>query len=97
MRTVVRVCPVCHKRYEFILTPEEAEMYYEYMNFGMHLIQEVFPNRTPAERELLRPNGMCGECWDKMFSFSDEDDEDDNYDYIPERDYDDDWDDEIYE
>ena len=95
MRTVVRVCPVCHKRYEFILTPEEAKMYNEYINFGMHLIQEVFPNRTPSERELLRPNGICRECWDKMFSFADDDDDYDNYVY--EDDWDDDWDDEIFE
>lgn len=30
-------------------------------------IQHVFPNLTPAERELFI-TGMCGTCWDKMFA-----------------------------
>ena len=38
-------------------------------------IQDIFPYLTPAERELLISH-TCQECWDKMFSFpEDEEDE----------------------
>ena len=70
-------CTFCGKTYTFELTDKEFEMYYEYLYEGKYCIQDVFPNRTPSERELPRGHGgMCGECWDKMFSYSEEDDED---------------------
>ena len=34
-------------------------------------IQDIFPYLTPAERELLISQ-TCNECWNKMFSFLDE-------------------------
>ncbi len=37
-------------------------------------IQDVFPELTPAERELHFQSRICGTCWDEMFS--DEEDED---------------------
>ena len=63
---VTCTCQHCGKTYEFELTLGEADKYYEYLYLGKYLIQDVFPNRTPSERELLR-GGMCGECWNKMF------------------------------
>lgn len=38
-------------------------------------IQDVFPELTSAERELHFQSGICGTCWDELFS-SDEEDED---------------------
>lgn len=35
------------------------------------LIQEAFPELTPAERELMI-SGMCGECWKKNFGEEEE-------------------------
>ena len=40
-------------------------------------IQDIFPYLTPAERELLISH-TCDECWTKMFSFLDEE-EDEEY------------------
>ena len=61
-------CSFCGKNYTFELTDKEFEMYYEYLYEGKYCIQDIFPNRTPAERELLRGRGgMCGKCWDKIF------------------------------
>lgn len=60
-------CQHCGKTYEFELTPEEANKYYDYLYFGKYLIQDVFPR-----------GGMCGECWDKMFSGLEEYEEDDS-------------------
>ena len=34
-------------------------------------IQDIFPYLTPAERELLISK-TCDECWQKMFSFLDD-------------------------
>lgn len=34
-------------------------------------IQDIFPYLTPVERELLISH-TCEECWNKMFSFNDE-------------------------
>ena len=64
--TITCNCPLCKRDFNFELTPEEADKYYDYLYLGKYLIQEVFPNRTPSERELLK-GGMCGECWDNMF------------------------------
>ena len=47
----------------------------DYLTFDMPnrlMIQDIFPYLTPAERELLLSN-TCEECWNKMFSFLEED------------------------
>lgn len=77
-RLVTCRCSFCGENYEFELTEEEFRMYCEYLYEGKHLIQDVFPDRTPSERELLRGRGgMCEKCWNKMFGSYEEEDEED--------------------
>ncbi len=38
------------------------------------LIQDALPELSKEDRELLI-SGTCGECWEKMFAGSDDDDE----------------------
>lgn len=56
------VCPFCGKAYMV-----ECD-YYHYSDYiaGEKLIQDCFPELTPAEREGLK-TGICSECWDEMF------------------------------
>ena len=69
----IRVTCVHCKR-EFVLKVRVQD----YLLFDMpnrpH-IQDIFPYLTPAERELLISH-TCQECWDKMFSFLDEEEVD---------------------
>lgn len=69
----IRVTCVQCKR-EFVLKVRVED----YLLFDMpnrpH-IQDIFPYLTPAERELLISH-TCSECWQKMFSFLDEEEVD---------------------
>lgn len=86
--TIICQCPKCKREFEFELTQEEYKMYFEYQYLGLHHIQDVFPNRTPGERELLMGSrGMCGDCWKKLFGSPEEEAWEDDDDYN-------DWDDE---
>jgi ribosomal protein S27E len=40
-------------------------------------ITEVFPTLAPAERERFI-SGTCGDCWNKMFAFDDDEEGDDD-------------------
>lgn len=67
-------CPRCGEVYTFELTTEEfAGLLARELGSG-ELIQNVLPNRTPAERELLR-GGDCGKCWEEMFGMFEEEEE----------------------
>ena len=65
-------CSECGK--EFTIAVSESALHdYKFTN---NLIQNIFPELTASERELHFQSGICGICWDEMFSDSDEDDED---------------------
>lgn len=55
-------CLICNKIYSFNITPTQ---YRDYM-MKKGYIQHIFPELTPAERELLL-SGICLECWESMF------------------------------
>ena len=55
-------CRICNERY-FIQANEER--YIKWQN-GENYIQDLLPDLTPAERELLI-SGTCDNCWKKMF------------------------------
>lgn len=38
-------------------------------------VQDVFPDWSPAERELYFMSGLCGMCWDKIMTPEDDDEE----------------------
>jgi len=49
------------------VTPEQLESYYE----GDTLIQNAFPNLTPAEREFIK-SGLTDSDWKALFGDEDE-------------------------
>lgn len=59
-REVQQVCPYCNQIKTVYLTEEEFENWLRYLDGGL-LIQDMLPNVSNADRELLR-GGMCGEC-----------------------------------
>ena len=67
-------CPNCNYTATVFISPQKLYAY----NQGAY-IQEVLEGYTPDVRERFI-SGYCGECWDAMFSFPYE--EDDNEEYI---------------
>jgi len=63
-------CTKCGAEYElkFIL-----QDYVDWKENGK-MIQDAFPYLNADERELLK-SGICNDCWQKMFAWIDEDDE----------------------
>ena len=62
-------CPMCAESLTIELPTSRLFAY----NNGAS-ITEVFPDLAPAERERFI-SGTCGTCWNKMFSFFDDDEE----------------------
>lgn len=64
---IKRTCPMCGRTFVMTLTEDEAEKL-ELYNAGFGLIQDVFPELNPMEREFLNPrSGYCPECQSMMF------------------------------
>lgn len=63
-------CRVCG---EIKVIKVRQEDYDLYLSPNRPHIQDIFTYLTPAERELLI-SCTCEECWNKMFSFDDEED-----------------------
>ena len=66
---VVRLCPMCGNitKKELDITDEQL---FKYEN-SMALIQDVFPNLNPAEREFIK-TGYCDDCQNILFNIEDE-------------------------
>lgn len=60
---VTTFCVNCDKEYVLNVNSEDLEKW-ETTNI---FVQDAFSYLTPAERELLI-SGICGTCFDKMFS-----------------------------
>ena len=58
-------CPQCGKISTLEMTKEQYEQY----KSGDNYIQNIFPNWSPAIREMLI-TGICPDCWDKMINFN---------------------------
>ena len=56
------VCPICGE-VQYVRVNKEA--YNKWKN-KEGLIQDLMPELTPEQRELLI-SGTCGACWDTMF------------------------------
>lgn len=65
-------CRICDKQY-FICANEERYIKWQH---DEHFIQDLMPDLTPGERELLI-SGTCEICWNEMF----EEDEDGEENY----------------
>ena len=55
-------CPYCKKVTVLEMTDSQ---YYEYC-LGNKYIQDIFPDWTSEEREMLI-TGICPDCWNKIF------------------------------
>ena len=73
--TMIARCDFCGKKVELKLTVESVN---EFFSPNRRNIQDVFPYLSAEERELLLSH-TCNECWEKMFSFEDEDEEDEEF------------------
>jgi hypothetical protein len=63
----IRACPSCGLPHRLTV-----DLYaFENWSDGIHSVQEAFPDKTPAERELLL-TGICGTCFSKMPGEDDE-------------------------
>lgn len=60
-------CRICGKQY-FIRANEER---YIKWKAGENFIQDLLPDLSPAERELLI-SGTCDNCWKSMFGEEDD-------------------------
>ena len=60
-------CPHCSKINNIYMSKKK---YDEYIN-QKDLIQNIFPDITPQEREILI-SGICPDCWNEIFSNNDE-------------------------
>jgi len=61
-KKIVKRCPLCGKANSM---PVDIEKYDRYMN-GTELIQRVFPELNPIEREFIK-TGYCVECQKMLF------------------------------
>ena len=65
-------CPIC-KKVNYVSVDEIGFM--RWQEEGI-LIQNALPELNAGEREMLK-TGICPTCWDKMFSFPEDDEEED--------------------
>ena len=85
---VITYCPICGHAHEIEVNEDD----YDDWKDGVLLAQDAFPYLPSDEREMLI-SGICPTCWDGMFGFGDNEDEE-----VDEEDYADDcdsWDAEV--
>jgi hypothetical protein len=66
-----KTCMHCGEQTDFCLSQDE----YEKLYLQGQYIQDVFPLLNKSERELMI-SGTHPRCWEEMFSYMDEDEED---------------------
>ena len=62
-------CSFCNAEYTVEMTTSQFN---ELQSPHRRHIQDIIPELAPEMRELFI-SGMCPKCWDKLFSFEDED------------------------
>ena len=70
--TMVRVvadCPECGERF---CSPAFDET--KWKELETRHVQDVFPDWSPADRELYFLSGLCEKCWDKVMALPEEPD-----------------------
>lgn len=71
LKEVYVACRYCGKKIPLKL---HSEGIVEFSSPNRRHVQDIFPYLTNDERELLI-SGTCKECWDKMFSFPEDEEE----------------------
>ncbi len=69
--TVGNRCPMCGKVHTVTVNKTDFERWQSGVS-----IQSAFPYLSANEREILI-SGTCPKCWDSMFSFGEEEEEED--------------------
>lgn len=69
---VSRISPLTQKVVEIDLPITEEQVIL--WNSGQGLIQDIFPDLTPSQREFIL-TGICEEEWNQLFGDEDEEDE----------------------
>ena len=64
MKRVQTKCPHCKK----ITILEMSDQQYDDYVLGQKYIQDIFPDWTPGQREMLI-TGICPDCWNKIFNY----------------------------
>lgn len=64
MTTISATCKNCNKVEEAVV---ESSALFAY-NQG-ELVQNAFPEMSPADREFYFKSGLCGDCFNAMFGF----------------------------
>ena len=64
-------CSFCNAKYAIKMT---AAQFNELQSPHRRHIQDIIPELAPEMRELFI-SGMCPKCWDKLFSFENEEEE----------------------
>ena len=64
-------CGFCHTEYKVEMTESQFN---ELQSSHRRHIQDIIPELAPEMRELFI-SGMCPKCWDKLFSFENEEEE----------------------
>lgn len=64
-------CGFCNTEYKVEMTESQFN---ELMSPHRRHIQDIIPELAPEIRELFI-SGMCPKCWDKLFSFENEEEE----------------------
>lgn len=67
---IIKRCQACDVDYIFYV---DIDGYNEWKK-GNGFIQDLLPDNTSSERELLI-SGACGECFDKMFWYKEDENE----------------------
>ena len=65
----------CRKCSEVVIITVSKAALAEWLGGSDRHIQSVFPDLTPAEREMFL-SGICGPCWNKIFDEPSEADSD---------------------
>lgn len=65
MASLLHTCPMCGENNYLRLEEEEVRKYHLY-EAGMGLVQTLFPNLNPAEREFIK-SGYCLKCQALLF------------------------------
>ena len=70
-------CDECGKEYSVDVEIDHLKAWMDMIDgkIDRKNIQDVFTELTPAERELHFQSRICGTCWDKLFSFEEDEDE----------------------
>ncbi len=57
-------CGTCQIEYQIEVDSEQLERY----DKGIEHVQNIFPEMSAENREFFFISGICGKCWDEMFS-----------------------------